>query len=96
MGDIMVMRIRAKWGALGVLMAIGIFELDGGAAAESTYEITSPIFEKITIQLNPNYYPGDQFIIETKNISKDNLYMITYIYREQSLMGSLGISTGFP
>ena len=66
---------QGQMGALGVLMAIGIFEEDGGAAVKPTYEITSPIFDKITIELNPAYYTGKQFIIKTKNNSPENRYI---------------------
>jgi putative alpha-1,2-mannosidase len=40
---------QGQMGALGVLMAIGLFEVDGGAAIKPYYEITSPMFEKVTI-----------------------------------------------
>ena len=66
---------QGQMGALGVLMAIGLFEEDGGAAANPTYEITSPIFDKVTIHLDPKYYPGKTFVIETKNNSKENMYI---------------------
>jgi putative alpha-1,2-mannosidase len=32
--------------------------------AEDNYRIGSPIFEKITIQLDRNFYPSSQIIIE--------------------------------
>jgi predicted alpha-1,2-mannosidase len=66
---------QGQMGALGVLMAIGLFEVDGGAAAEPTYEISSPIFDKVVIALNPTYYPGKTFTIITKNNSPDNMYI---------------------
>ena len=66
---------QGQMGALGVLMAIGLFEEDGGAVANPTYEITSPIFDKVTIHLDNNYYPGKTFVIETKNNSQENKYI---------------------
>ena len=39
------------------------------------YEISSPVFNKITIHLNPAYYPGKQFVIETKNNGSGNYYI---------------------
>lgn len=62
-------------GALAVLMKIGLFSMRGGCALEPVYEIGSPIFDKITIQLEPNYYPGGQFVVEVKNNSKQNRYI---------------------
>jgi len=66
---------QGQMGALGVLMAIGLFEEDGGAAADPSYEITSPVFDQVTIHLNPKYYPGKTFVIETKNNSRENRYI---------------------
>jgi putative alpha-1,2-mannosidase len=66
---------QGQMGALGVLMAIGLFEIDGGAAVNPLYEITSPLFEKITIHLNKDYYPGEKFVINTKNDPEKNIYI---------------------
>jgi len=66
---------QGQMGALGVLMAIGLFQVDGGASVDSQYEITSPIFDKITLHLNKDYYPGDTFVIQTHNNSDENLYI---------------------
>ena len=66
---------QGQMGALGVLLAMGLFEVDGGCAAEPYYEITSPIFDKITIRLNGKYYEGESFEIETRNNSDKNMYI---------------------
>ena len=34
-----------------------------------------PIFDKVTIHLDSNYYPGGKFIIETSNNSSQNKYI---------------------
>ena len=66
---------QGQMGALGVLMAIGLFQTDGGASASSPYEITSPIFDKVEIYLHPEYYEGKKFIISTINNSDKNIYI---------------------
>jgi predicted alpha-1,2-mannosidase len=66
---------QGQMGALSALMAIGLFEIDGGASTEPVYEITSPVFEKVTIHLNRNYYPGKTFVIKTKNDPEKNIYI---------------------
>lgn len=43
---------QGQMGALGVLMAVGLFQMDGGASINSPYEITSPLFDNVTISLN--------------------------------------------
>ncbi|WP_316812370.1 GH92 family glycosyl hydrolase [Pedobacter heparinus] len=62
-------------GSLAVLMKIGLFSTNGGTSEKPFYEITSPIFDKITIHLNQKYYSGKQFVISTKNNSAENLYI---------------------
>lgn len=66
---------QGQMGALGVLMAIGLFEVDGGCAERPFYEITSPVFDKVTIHLNNRYYPGKTFRIITKGNSAKNMYI---------------------
>lgn len=39
------------------------------------YQLASPVFSKITIALDPTYYPGKTFVIEAKNAGKDNCYI---------------------
>ncbi len=66
---------QGQMGALGVLMAIGLFQMDGGASVNSSYEITAPIFDEVEIDLNPEYYPGDHFLIVTENNSPEHPYI---------------------
>jgi len=62
-------------GSLAVLMKLGLFSMDGGCSAEPALELGSPLFDKVTIHLNPAFYPGKQFTIVTKNNSAENLYI---------------------
>ena len=39
------------------------------------YQLTSPVFDKITIHLDPAYYSGGTFVIEAENAGKDNVYI---------------------
>lgn len=66
---------QGQMGALGVLMAMGLFEVDGGCAVKPYYEITSPIFDKVTIHLDNRYYPGKTFQIVTTGNSDKNMYI---------------------
>ncbi|MHC4226634.1 MAG: GH92 family glycosyl hydrolase [Planctomycetota bacterium] len=66
---------QGQMGAWYVMSAIGLFEMDGGAATEPTYEIGSPIFDKVTIHLDYRYYKGGKFVIEAKNNSKNNVFI---------------------
>jgi predicted alpha-1,2-mannosidase len=66
---------QGQMGAWYVMSAMGLFQMDGGAAVEPVYELSGPIFEKITIQLDPDYYEGKEFVIEAKNSSSKNRYI---------------------
>ncbi|MCA1747098.1 MAG: glycoside hydrolase family 92 protein, partial [Bacteroidales bacterium] len=77
-------------GSLAVLIKTGLFSLRGGAGIEPMYEITSPLFDKVTIHLNRNYYPGDMFVIETNNNSPENRY-IRSINLDGEEQNSIGI-----
>ena len=66
---------QGQMGAVGVLMAIGLFDVEGGAARNPTYQITSPVFNRVTIRLNKSYFPGETFTIATRNNSALNVYI---------------------
>jgi predicted alpha-1,2-mannosidase len=57
---------QGQMGALNVLMAMGLFEMRGGCEADPVYEITTPIFDRITIKLDSKYYSGKELVIETE------------------------------
>jgi len=56
---------QGQMGALSALMAIGLFDMTGGAAQKPMYDLTTPIFDKVTIKLNSDYYDGGEFTIVT-------------------------------
>jgi predicted alpha-1,2-mannosidase len=55
-----------------VLAAIGIHPVCPG---DNRYQVTSPVFEKIEIALDEQYYPGQKFTILAIGNSKDNIYI---------------------
>ena len=66
---------QGQMGALGVLMAIGLFDVEGGAARKPTYQITSPVFSRVTIRLNRHYFPGRTFTITAHSHPAGNVYI---------------------
>jgi len=66
---------QGQMGAWYVMSSMGLFEMDGGASVKPIYEIGSPIFKKIIIHLDTNYYSGKKFVIEAKNVSYENKYI---------------------
>ena len=72
-------------GALSVLMKIGLFEMKGGADIDPSYDLSSPIFDKIIIHLDQDYYSGDRFTINVKENSIKNKYIQTVKLNESTL-----------
>jgi putative alpha-1,2-mannosidase len=66
---------EGQMGGWFVISAMGLFEMVGGVNPEPVVDLTSPLFEKITIHLDPEYYPGKTFVIEAKNNSNENYYI---------------------
>ncbi|WP_319591045.1 GH92 family glycosyl hydrolase [uncultured Draconibacterium sp.] len=58
-----------------VMASIGLFQTDGGCRAEPVYEIASPLYEKIVIDLGERYGRGQKFEITAKKASRKNIYV---------------------
>jgi len=97
---------QGQLGAWYVMAAIGLFDVQGHSSANPSFQFGSPLFDKITIQLNPKYYPGKELVIKTINQNLENLYiqsanwngkpiMNNWIYREELMQGGeLNITLG--
>ncbi len=66
---------QGQAGGLGVMMAMGLFQVRGGAATEPVYEITGPIFDRVTIRLDPRYYSGETFTIVARSNAPEHRYI---------------------
>lgn len=66
---------QGQMGALSALMALGLFDMTGGAAQDPQFDILAPIFDKVSIKLNQDYHKGGEFVINTKNQGADNRYI---------------------
>ena len=62
-------------GSLAVLIKMGLFLTGCGVNREPFYDIGSPIFNKITIHLNPDYYSRGKFVIRADNNGPENYYI---------------------
>ena len=58
-----------------IMAAIGLFQTDGGSRSEPIYEIGSPLFEKVEIDLGKQYGRGERFTILAHNASRENKYV---------------------
>ena len=66
---------QGQLGAWYVISSIGLFDVTGLASVNPTYSVGSTLFDKVTIKLNKDYYPGDKFVIEATGNSKKNVYV---------------------
>lgn len=82
---------QGQMGGVSALMAIGLFSLTGNEEVTPTYDITSPIFDTITIQLDNRYYKGRQFVINVHNNSTTNYYI-----QRATLNGAVQQRVSFP
>ena len=55
-----------------VLTASGLHPVCPG---DGWMEITTPMFEKVTIHLDPAYHAGGTFVVKAKNLSDKNIYI---------------------
>lgn len=63
---------------VGTLSAWLVYSMMGfypDCPANMEYQLTSPVFSKITIEFDPDYYEGRQFVIEAPEASPDNMYI---------------------
>jgi len=63
---------EGQMGALYCLLSMGLFEMTSGCSTEPYYDLSSPVFDEITIHLDKKYYQGEKFVIKTLNNSPEN------------------------
>lgn len=66
---------QGQLGAWYVMAAMGLFDVKGLTAPDPSMQIGSPLFDKVTVKLNRDYYPGDKFVIRTRNNSDRAIYL---------------------
>jgi putative alpha-1,2-mannosidase len=66
---------QGQMSAWFVMSAIGLFQTDGGCRVDPIYEIASPLYEKVAIDLGKRYGRGKSFTIEARNASRKNKYV---------------------
>jgi len=66
---------QGQMSAWFIMASLGLFQTDGGCRVDPIYEIGSPIFEKVEIDLGKRFGRGETFTIEAKNVSRLNKYI---------------------
>jgi|WetSurMetagenome_2_1015567.scaffolds.fasta_scaffold00551_4 predicted alpha-1,2-mannosidase len=54
------------------MAAIGLYEMCPG---NPVYQVTAPLFDEVTINLDHKFYNGKKFVIRAENLTKDNIYI---------------------
>ena len=63
---------QGQLGAWFVLNSMGLFDVQGLSSQKPAMQLGSPMFNKVTIKLDPHYYKGEELVIEAKgNIPVD-------------------------
>ena len=55
-----------------VLASMGLYQICVG---DPVFQLTSPLFKRIVIHMDPKLYEGKKFIIEAENLSEKNYYI---------------------
>lgn len=66
---------QGQMSAWFIMAALGLFQTDGGCRMDPIFEIGSPLYQKVIIDLGKQYNRGERFIIEAKNASRKNKYI---------------------
>ncbi len=66
---------QGQMSAWFIMAALGLFQTDGGCNSNPVYEIGSPLFEKVTINLENRYGRGKHFVIKANGASRNNKYV---------------------
>ncbi len=66
---------QGQLGAWYVMSAIGLFDVQGGSPEKPTYQIGSPIFDKVTVHLSPMNAKGKKLVIKTVGNGPEQYYV---------------------
>ena len=66
---------RGQLGAWYVMSALGLFDVKGLTEIDPKFQIGAPLFDKVTVRLNKDYYPGEKFVIEAKKQAVGDCYL---------------------
>lgn len=76
---------EGQMGALYCLLSMGLFEMKAGCSVAPYYDLSSSVFDEITIHLDKKYYPGKQFSIKVANNSPENDFIQSAVLNGKKL-----------
>lgn len=66
---------QGQLGAWYVMSALGLFDVKGLTEIDPKFQIGAPLFDKVTVRFNKDYYPGEKFVIEAKKQAVGDCYL---------------------
>lgn len=66
---------QGQLGAWYVMSALGLFDVKGLTEIDPKFQIGAPLFDKVTVRLNKDYYLGEKFVIEAKKQAVGDCYL---------------------
>lgn len=66
---------EGQMGGWFVIASMGLFEMNGAVTDDPVFDLTSPLFNEITIHIDKMYNKGIPFVIKTINNSGENVYI---------------------
>ncbi|MCU0474014.1 MAG: GH92 family glycosyl hydrolase [Bacteroidales bacterium] len=76
---------QGQMSAWFIMSSIGLFQTDGGCRVDPVYEIGSPLYPKVEIDLGQKFGRGKKFVIEAPNASRLNKYVQSAILNGKTL-----------
>lgn len=76
---------QGQLGAWYVISSIGLFDVKGLTGINPSFSLGAPLFDKITIHLNKEYYKGEEFIITKTGNTDCNTYVNQFFLNGQPL-----------
>jgi predicted alpha-1,2-mannosidase len=76
---------QGQLGAWYVISSIGLFDVKGLTEANPSFGVGSPLFDRVTIELNRQYFKGKEFVIETVGNNGSNIYVNNMILNGRKL-----------
>jgi predicted alpha-1,2-mannosidase len=69
---------QGQLGAWYVISSLGLFDVKGLSGEEPSMGLGSPLFDRVVIKLNSDYYPGKQIEINAAGNTDGNIYAQSY------------------
>ncbi len=76
---------QGQMGALGTLMAMGMFQVRGGCEMNPSYELTAPMLDRVVVHLQPDCYQAKDFVITAGPDPGNNPYIQSVTLNGQPL-----------